>query len=115
MAGRRTTPLFGLGLVGAVPDQTFEQLANLEQQYAPATAGRVNMVTDQATGEQIAGRFGWKCQQGSLFSFSGDAYLNEMGITTPLVTPTKTSPRIRIKVALRNPRSWRPTRVRLTH
>jgi CxxC motif-containing protein (DUF1111 family) len=84
VAGRRTTPLFGLGLVGAVPDQTFEQLANLEQQHTPGTAGRVNMVTDQATGQQIVGRFGWKCQQGSLFSFSGDAYLNEMGITTPL-------------------------------
>jgi CxxC motif-containing protein (DUF1111 family) len=84
VAGRRTTPLFGLGLVGAVPDQTFERLANLEQQYTPDTAGRVSMVTDQATGEQIVGRFGWKCQQGSLFSFAGDAYLNEMGITTPL-------------------------------
>jgi CxxC motif-containing protein (DUF1111 family) len=84
VAGRRTTPLFGLGLVNAVPDSTFEQLASLEQQLTPATAGRVNVVTDQATGEQIAGRFGWKCQQGSLFSFSGDAYLNEMGVTTPL-------------------------------
>lgn len=27
------------------------------------------------------GRFGWKAQQASLVSFSGDAYLNEMGIT----------------------------------
>ena len=27
------------------------------------------------------GRFGWKAQQASLLSFSGDAYLNEMGIT----------------------------------
>lgn len=29
------------------------------------------------------GRFGWKAQQASLLSFSGDAYLNEMGITNP--------------------------------
>ena len=28
------------------------------------------------------GRFGWKAQQASLLSFSGDAYLNEMGITS---------------------------------
>src|SRR4030095_5384775 len=27
------------------------------------------------------GRFGWKAQHASLLSFSGDAYLNEMGIT----------------------------------
>ncbi len=29
------------------------------------------------------GRFGWKSQHASLVSFSADAYLNEMGITTP--------------------------------
>ena len=28
------------------------------------------------------GRFGWKAQQASLLSFAGDAYLNEMGITS---------------------------------
>jgi CxxC motif-containing protein (DUF1111 family) len=30
------------------------------------------------------GRFGWKCQHASIFSFAGDAYLNEEGITNPL-------------------------------
>jgi CxxC motif-containing protein (DUF1111 family) len=30
------------------------------------------------------GRFGWKDQHGSLLSFIGDAYLNEMGITNRL-------------------------------
>jgi CxxC motif-containing protein (DUF1111 family) len=29
------------------------------------------------------GRFGWKAQVPTLFQFSGDAYLNEMGITNP--------------------------------
>ena len=29
------------------------------------------------------GRFGWKSQHASLHSFAADAYLNEMGITTP--------------------------------
>ena len=92
VAGRRTTPLFGLGLFNAaVPDATFEQLATLEQHHIRLRQRGVNMVTDQATGEQIAGRFGWKCQQGSLFSFSGDAYLNEMGVTTPL-DPTENCP-----------------------
>ena len=31
------------------------------------------------------GRFGWKSQHASLESFSADAYLNEMGITSPLL------------------------------
>ena len=38
----------------------------------------------EANGRSRIGRFGWKCQHASLVSFSGDAYLNEMGITTPL-------------------------------
>ena len=76
MTKRRTTPLFGLGLVDNVPDQTFIELQE-------RTGGRANMVLDVATNQTKVGRFGWKCQQASLFAFSGDAYLNEMGITTP--------------------------------
>ena len=37
------------------------------------------------------GRFGWKGQHASLVSFSADAYLNEMGITTPLFPEENTS------------------------
>jgi CxxC motif-containing protein (DUF1111 family) len=89
VAGRRTTPLFGLGLVDAVPSSTFQAIALLEQQLTPETAGRVNVVSDVfADGqdpEERAGRFGWKCQHSTLFAFSGDAYLNEIGITTPLL------------------------------
>jgi len=32
VAKRRTTPLFGLGLVDAVPDATFQAIAALESQ-----------------------------------------------------------------------------------
>jgi CxxC motif-containing protein (DUF1111 family) len=52
-------------------------------------AGRANIVVDRASGQQRVGRFGWKCQQATLFTFSGDAYLNEMGITTPLFPEEK--------------------------
>jgi CxxC motif-containing protein (DUF1111 family) len=37
------------------------------------------------------GRFGWKNQHASLESFSADAYLNEMGITSPLLPVENTS------------------------
>ncbi len=106
-AGRRTTPLFGLGLVNSVPDSTFEQLASLEKQYTPATAGRAAMITDQATGDDIVGRFGWKCQQGSLFTFSGDAYLNEMGVTTPLF-PDENCPQGNCALLAANPALMNP-------
>jgi CxxC motif-containing protein (DUF1111 family) len=73
--GRKTTPLFGLGLVDAVPDSTFETLTQ--------HGGKVNQVLDPVSGTRKIGKFGWKAQVSSLFVFSGDAYLNEMGITSP--------------------------------
>ena len=82
-AQRITTPLFGLGLVDAVPDAALLQLARFEATYFPATRGTPHMVTEISTGATRVGRFGWKAQVPTLFQFSGDAYLNEMGITNP--------------------------------
>jgi len=91
VAGRRTTPLFGLGLVDAVPDAVLISLARLEARWQPATAGRPHMVVDVASGRRAVGRFGWKSQVATLLTFSGDAYLNEMGVTTPMF-PDETCP-----------------------
>src|SRR5262245_29683365 len=77
LARRRTTPLFGLGLVEDVPDETLLALQRV-------TGGVANIVTDVPSGARRVGRFGWKSQQATLLAFSGDAYLNEMGITTPM-------------------------------
>jgi len=44
---------------------------------APAAGGGFTF------GERV-GRFGWKCQDASLLNFSAGAYINEMGITSPL-------------------------------
>jgi CxxC motif-containing protein (DUF1111 family) len=74
--GRKTTPLFGLGLVDAVPDSTFENLTK--------KGGKVNRVLDPVSGTRKVGKFGWKAQVSSLFVFSAEAYVNEMGITSPL-------------------------------
>ena len=80
---RRTTPLFGLGLVDALDDRTLLDLAARQRARTPATAGRARWVADAVAGGRRVGRFGWKAQVPSLLHFSGDAYLNEMGITTP--------------------------------
>ena len=84
IARRRTTPLFGLGLVDAVPDAEFRALAATQRFHAPSVAGKVAVVTDLATGKPAVGKFGWKNANPTLLQFSADAYLNEMGITTPL-------------------------------
>ncbi len=84
-SGRRTQPLFGLGLVDATPETTFYVLAFIQSVLKPSIAGTPSVVSDPSTGRTNAlGKFGWKAQVPSLFVFSGDAYLNEMGITNPL-------------------------------
>jgi CxxC motif-containing protein (DUF1111 family) len=80
VASRRTTPLFGLGLVDATPAAVFQNIANSQ----PASMrGRVNLVTNPDNGQTVVGKFGWKAQVPTLHAFAGDAYLNEMGITSP--------------------------------
>src|ERR1051326_1797523 len=101
-AGRRTTPLFGLGLVDAVPGGAFQQLAAQEAASDPSTAGRPNIVTNLVTGMDVVGKFGWKSQVPTLFQFSADAYLNEMGITSPLF-PNENCPQGNCAELVHNP------------
>ncbi len=79
VARRVTTPLFGAGLIEAIPDSTIV-LGTLQQKPA-GIAGKVSMVKDVVSGENRVGRFGWKAQQATLLAFSGEAYVNEMGVT----------------------------------
>jgi CxxC motif-containing protein (DUF1111 family) len=84
VARRRATPLFGLGLVDATDDTTFIALAQLQAARNDGTAGRVALVDNILAGMKTVGKFGWKAQVPTLEQFSGDAYVNEMGITSPL-------------------------------
>lgn len=79
-AKRRTIPLFGLGLVDVLPDQVFK---NLAANQPASIRGKVAMVVNADTGQLAVGRFGWKAQNATIHEFSGDAYVNEMGVTNP--------------------------------
>jgi CxxC motif-containing protein (DUF1111 family) len=113
VAQRRTNPLFGLGLVDAVPDQTLQDIAEFQQLFTPDTAGRVNMQIDVFSGQPRAGRFGWKCQIGTVVTFSGNAFLNEMGITTPFF-PTENPPGGNVALLAANPARTNPNDTTLT-
>src|SRR5437588_10064546 len=86
---RTTRPslnLLGDGLVEAVADETLIELARAQRRTTRGTIrGQALYVPIlEAPGETRIGRFGWKDQHASLLSFSADAYLNEMGITSRL-------------------------------
>ena len=78
--------LLGDGFIEAVADQT---LIEISRKQCRSTHGEIcgqvlRVPIVEAPGHTGAGRFGWKNQHASLLSFSGDAYLNEMGITSRL-------------------------------
>jgi CxxC motif-containing protein (DUF1111 family) len=86
---RITTPLFGAGLIEAIDDESIE--LNARRPQPDGVRGRVSRVVDVSSGSVRVGRFGWKAQEASLLAFSGDAYLNEMGITSRLF-PSENAP-----------------------
>jgi CxxC motif-containing protein (DUF1111 family) len=89
IAHRQTTPLFGAGLIEAIPDEDIAQ--NAVRRKPDGVKGSVSMVVDVTTGKMRVGRFGWKAQHATLLGFAGDAYLNEMGITNRFF-PTENAP-----------------------
>ena len=84
MSRRIPIPLFGAGLVEAIPDSEIARQADPDDLDSDGISGRAAMVQDVATGQLRVGRFGWKSQFATLRDFAGDAYRNEMGITNEL-------------------------------
>lgn len=78
---RMPIPVFGAGLVEAIPDQAILALADPMDGNRDGVSGRAAIVRDLATGQSRVGRFGWKAQHATLLTFGADAYRNEMGIT----------------------------------
>jgi CxxC motif-containing protein (DUF1111 family) len=88
IALRSTISVLGDGFVEAISNTTLQNIANAQP---PAQRGQlINVPVLEKPGTTRIGRFGHKNQQASLVSFSADAYLNEMGITSPL-QPTENS------------------------
>jgi CxxC motif-containing protein (DUF1111 family) len=84
---RTSLNTLGDGFVEAITDGTLISIAAQQKgQTGNEVHGLVITVpVVEAGGKLRVGRFGWKNQHASLVSFSGDAYLNEMGITNFLV------------------------------
>lgn len=86
---RTTLNTLGDGFVEAIADSMFTQIRNAQPSKM---RGQIVMVpVKEAFDAMRVGRFGWKDQHASLLSFSGDAYLNEQGITNKLFPVENTS------------------------
>jgi Di-haem oxidoreductase, putative peroxidase len=86
---RISTNTLGNGFVESIANGTLLAIRDKQPQSMRGTAVMVPVL--EAGSKARIGRFGWKGQHASLVSFSADAYLNEMGITTPLFPEENTS------------------------
>jgi CxxC motif-containing protein (DUF1111 family) len=86
---RISTNTLGAGFVEAIANETL--LAIRDGQPAAVRGTAIGVAVLEADNAIRVGRFGWKNQHASLESFAADAYLNEMGITSPLFPDENTS------------------------
>lgn len=77
-SSRSTPPLFGLGLIDAIPDAVLEGAAQRRDPKFPEIQGRFSRLP----GGRI-GRFGWKDQVGTLKDFVLTACAGELGLEVP--------------------------------
>lgn len=80
---RMSSPVFGLGLLEAVPETAIVQLADEDDRNGDGISGRPNRVWNIETGAPALGRFGWKANTPSLFQQVAAAYHQDMGVTSP--------------------------------
>jgi CxxC motif-containing protein (DUF1111 family) len=87
---RIPTPLFGLGLVEAIPDSAIlaNFQANASVKAEEGISGHPNAIlsgnTNISANDGTITRFGWKAQNKSLLVFAGEAYNVEMGISNQM-------------------------------
>ncbi len=92
---RIPTPVFGAGLIEAIPDTAIEenQKRETKEKAAYGISGKSNITMSGRTSTGLPNRngndgtiarFGWKAQNKSLLVFAGEAYNVEMGISNEL-------------------------------
>ena len=80
---RIAPPVFGDGLLEAVPEEMIRDLAE-QQADEGAVSGRPNLVWSPSTQAIEIGRFGWKANVASVADQSAGAFLGDIGITSRL-------------------------------
>jgi CxxC motif-containing protein (DUF1111 family) len=83
-SARISSPVFGLGLLEAVPEEDILALADPEDRDGDGVSGRPNRVADARTGTMRLGRFGWKANQPSVRQQVAKAFSEDLGMTSPL-------------------------------
>jgi CxxC motif-containing protein (DUF1111 family) len=83
-SARVPPPVFGRGLLEAIPEQDVLKLADPQDKNSDGISGKPNRVWDARQKTLVLGRFGLKANNPNLFQQNAAAYVNDMGVTNPL-------------------------------
>jgi CxxC motif-containing protein (DUF1111 family) len=83
---RTAPPVFGLGLLEAIPESDIISHLDAGDANGDGITGTANYVWDAVNNKMSLGRFGWKSNQPNLRQQTAGAYNGDMGITSPLFT-----------------------------
>ncbi|OQX03307.1 MAG: thiol oxidoreductase [Thiothrix lacustris] len=81
---RVAPPLFGMGLLGSIPETEILANADPDDKNGDGISGKANQVWDIQQQKTVLGRFSWKANQPSIAQQTADAFRNDIGITSTL-------------------------------
>ncbi len=84
LSPRLAPPVFGAGLLEAIPESALLDLADPEDSDGDGISGRTNRVLEVASGEMVLGRFGWKANVPTVEQQVAAAFIGDIGITSTL-------------------------------
>lgn len=84
LAPRAASPVFGLGLLEAIPVSEILRNEDSSDRDGDGISGRANRILHPETGETVVGRFGWKANQFDLRQQTAAAFVNDIGITSSI-------------------------------
>lgn len=90
ISARMATPVFGLGLLEAIPESNILSKADENDADEDGVSGKPNYCWDVLAGVKKIGRFGWKAAQPTVMQQSAGAYNQDMGVTN-LIFPVESS------------------------
>ena len=100
---RVAPPVFGLGLLEAVPEEIILEYSDPYDHNGDFISGKANYGYDIATKRRVLGRFGWKAAQPTLKQQTAGAYHEDMGITNGYFITESSSGQIQDDMLADNP------------
>lgn len=92
LSPRLALPVFGVGLIEAIPEEDILELADPDDTDGDGISGRPNYVADLINGGKTLGRFGWKANVPSVAQQVASAFNEDIGITSPVLPEESCAP-----------------------